>query len=279
MAIRVKYSQHWIKLYNVFTPTAHHNDRLYSVSTTEYQIPQLQKYLTSHLWWLRVVCKVLCLVITWPKRPTDQWQSEGCCKPRLVFPLMSKIYTLHLSHFFFFFSKWMHLKHLKLYLHVGPVKLHNVYSRFWWDRQFHSWIISNLKTGKPPVKQRERKKNKMPMTENISGNVPPQGMMLKKKEWVRRHFSLQGLLVVTLRCDTCTVWVWYVLRLFGTSAWNHNSLCFCHFLYDWSRRKHSNNNIILYIFLYNCGFLQLKSFNLKPSGKIKCSVCRSAENR
>lgn len=38
--------------YNIFTPTAHHNGRLYSVSTAEHQIFQLKKYLTSHLWWL-----------------------------------------------------------------------------------------------------------------------------------------------------------------------------------------------------------------------------------
>lgn len=52
MAIRVKHSQKWIKLYNIFTPTARHNDRLYLVSTTEYQTLEQQKYLTSHLWWL-----------------------------------------------------------------------------------------------------------------------------------------------------------------------------------------------------------------------------------
>lgn len=52
MAIWAKYSQKWIKLYNIFTPTARHNDRLYLVSTTEYRTLEQQKYLTSHLWWL-----------------------------------------------------------------------------------------------------------------------------------------------------------------------------------------------------------------------------------
>lgn len=52
-AIWVKRSQQWIKLYNIFTPTACHNGLLYSVSTAECQILQPQlKYLTTRLWWL-----------------------------------------------------------------------------------------------------------------------------------------------------------------------------------------------------------------------------------
>lgn len=52
-AIWAKCSQQWIKLYNIFTPTACHNGLLYSVSAAEYQILQPQlKYLTTRLWWL-----------------------------------------------------------------------------------------------------------------------------------------------------------------------------------------------------------------------------------
>lgn len=53
MAIRMKYSQQWIKIYNIFTPTARHNDKLYSLSTTEYQILELQSPVMT-----ATVCKV-----------------------------------------------------------------------------------------------------------------------------------------------------------------------------------------------------------------------------
>lgn len=92
MAIWVKYSQKWIKLYNIFTPTARHNDRLYLVSTTEYRTLEQQKYLTSHLWWLSSWAKlnVLSLLDQKPLR------INGWVKSAFVFYFLVFFFLMHI---------------------------------------------------------------------------------------------------------------------------------------------------------------------------------------
>ena len=74
MAIWVKYSQKWIKLYNIFfTPTARHNDRLYLISTAENQILERQKYLTSHLWLFSSWAKLNVLLLDQKPLRINSW--------------------------------------------------------------------------------------------------------------------------------------------------------------------------------------------------------------
>lgn len=78
--------------YNIFTPTAHHNGRLYSVSTAEHQIFQLKKYLTRHLWWLSSYARFNFLSL----RDLKATYVDGTAKKKKKKVMRNSV--IHLSH-------------------------------------------------------------------------------------------------------------------------------------------------------------------------------------